>query len=263
MFRDKTTHATGIGPTTEITTRFFHSVVHIGALHGLPDSGGLWPNESWAATTAVRSKDFVCHFFAAIGYMIGYAITLGIALPHPLSACTACIPLCDDQEFGSVGTMAPRYASKIRACIHLFGAMRRGISPFVESIRATGIPVQQLHSLFFDHDRSVDTLRLNPDALVLHDFSGQEEGIFRRWADSLDAAQTAAFYQWTTGSSKMAYWNPPISVHVDRHPTEFPKLGISVCARLLIIPEALLKDEHVFRMAIAHELESEKCYNAR
>lgn len=252
--------ARGQGPSADIVARFFSAVVKVGAL--VPHDGGLWPSPEWSSGLPCLGDRQRDGLFRALGFMIGYAMCMGIGIPQPLAASVVCIPLCTDAEFRGTESMAPRCREAIRRCMRELALLRRGFAPFRAIVRSSGWSVQQLYALFVDHSSERVCLSAFPNAYVLKDMTPAEEAMFTAWAATLDPAGTEQFVRWATGFPVLTHWDAPIVVHKSA-PSPLPLTDVRSCIRTVTLPHEYFADAASLACWMAQEIQTPAVFNWR
>lgn len=256
MFYPKGSVARGLGPSTLVISSYFNAVMAFGGLTTISQCAGLWPNGNVFKEVKLHIRQRVHpQFFEVIGYIIGYALSVGIRIHHPLSSCVVCLTMCENNEYKSMDTMPEVYRYMATLCASEIASMRRGFEPFRRIIRGNTWSVQQIYTFFFETQPGT-TLREHPEAITFRDLSMNEIYCIREELNKLNSQESQRFIEYVTCSPVMPSATDPIII------TRGSNEGISedveyssTCARTITLPHTFVINQENIKALLASQID--------
>lgn len=241
VFYPRGSVARGIGPATLVVAAYWNAVVSFGGLTNTAQCTGMWPNGNiFNGVDEGRRGEVRTQFFEVLGYMIGYCVSTGIRIYQPVSSCTVCLTMCENNEYLSMDAMPDAYRNMANACALELAAMRRGFEPFRSVVRGNMWSVEQIYAFFFEAGTG-HTFREHPEAVVFRNFTIEEVFCIRQVLDQMDETLTRQFCLFATCSPLLPTASDPITIMRSEVTTDTGNVErVSTCTRTVSLPRDMV-----------------------
>lgn len=235
MFHAKNSPGRGIGACTEVVHAYMTALTVFPAFERIGGCDGLWPSlRIFSACSPDIASTIKTQFWEIFGYMLGYALMLGLSIHIPLHASITCLIMGSESDFHITDMLLPQYQASLSPRRDIIKNMRHGFAYFRTLFQSQSHwPVQQLYCFLFENDLSA-TLKESPASVIFRGFRPEEEFMMRACLSLLNAQESADFMVATTGSPLIIKNADPIIIL--KGTSDCVEMRISVCARTVVIP---------------------------